>query len=79
MNSVMPIIDVSDLKVVPCAYSTGGTALKPAVQYDPLNKANTGLSFPISVDYIKKHSTWPQITRTRYNSWSSCRLRHIPC
>lgn len=54
MNSVMPTIDVSDLKVVPCA---GGTALKPAVQYDPLSKDNTGLSFPISVDYIKKHST----------------------
>lgn len=57
MNSVMPIIDTSNLKIISYVYSTGGTALKPAVQYDPLSKDNTGLSFPISVDYIKKHST----------------------
>ena len=50
MNSVMPLIDTSDLKIVPCAYSTDGTALKPAVEYDRLSKANIGLSFPVSVD-----------------------------
>ena len=69
MNSSMPLIDTSDLKIVPRAYTTGGTALKPAVEYDPLSKANVGLSFPVSVDYVKKkHSTRPQTTRTRYNS-----------
>ena len=52
MNSVMPLTDTSDIKVVPCA------ALKPAVEYDPLSKANMGLNFPVSVDYVKKkHST----------------------
>ena len=55
MNSLMPLIDTSDLKIVPRAYSTGGTALKPAVEYDPLSKANVGLSFPVSVDYVKKN------------------------
>ena len=54
MNSVMPLTDTSDLKIVPCAYSTDRTALKPAVEYDPLSKANIGLSFPVSVDYVKK-------------------------
>ena len=54
MNSVMPLIDTSDLKIVPCAYSTDGTALKPAVEYNPLSKANIGLSFPVSFDYVKK-------------------------
>ena len=56
MNLVMPLLDTSDLKMVPCAYSTDGTALKPAVEYDPLSKANIGLSFPVSADYDKKHS-----------------------
>ena len=49
-NSVMPLIDTSDLKIVPCVYSTDGTALKPAVEYGPLIKANIGLSFPVSAD-----------------------------
>ena len=57
MNSVMPLIDTSDLKIVPCAYSTDGTALKPAVEYVPLSKATIGLSFPVSADFDKKHST----------------------
>ena len=52
----MPLLDTSDLKMVPCAYSTDGTALKPAVEYGPLSKANIGLSFPVSADYDKKHS-----------------------
>ena len=56
MNSVVPLIDTSDLKIVPCAHSTDGTALKPAVEYDPLSKANIGLSFPVSVDYVKKNT-----------------------
>ena len=56
MNLVMPLLDTSDLKMVPCAYSTDGTALKPAVEYDPLSKANIGSSFPVSADYDKKHS-----------------------
>ena len=47
MNSVMPLIDTSDLKTVPCAYSTDRTALKLAVEYDHLIKANIGLSFPV--------------------------------
>ena len=54
MNSIISLIDTSDLKIVPCAYSTDGNALKPAVEYDPLSKANIGLSFPVSVDYVKK-------------------------
>ena len=54
INSVMPLINTSDLKMVPCAFSTDGTALKPAVEYDPFNKANISMSFPISVDYIYK-------------------------
>ena len=57
MNSVMPIIDTSNLKIISYVYSTGGTALKPAVKYDFLSKANTGLRFPVSVDYVKKNST----------------------
>ena len=54
INSVMPLIDTSDLKVVPSAYSTSGTALKPAVEYDPLSKANIDLTFPVSIDYVKQ-------------------------
>ena len=59
MNSVMPLIDTSDLKIILCAYSTNGSALKPAVEYDPLSKANIGLSFPVSVfqTMLKKHFT----------------------
>ena len=56
MNSVMPVIDTSDLKIVPCAYSTGRTVLKPAIEYDPFSKADIGLSFPVSVDYVKKNT-----------------------
>ena len=56
MNSVMPLIDTSDLEIVPCAYSTDGTALKPAIEYDPLSKANIGLNFPVSVDYVKRNT-----------------------
>ena len=51
MNSVMPIIDTSNLKIISYVYSTGGT-----VKYDFLSKANTGLRFPVSVDYVKKNS-----------------------
>ena len=40
MNSVMPLIKTSDLKIVPCVYSTDWSALKPAVEHDPLNKAS---------------------------------------
>ena len=35
MNLVMPLIDTSDLKIAPCAYSKNSTALKPVVEYDP--------------------------------------------
>ena len=56
MNSVIPLTDTSDLKIVPCAYSTDGNALKSAVEYDPLSKANISLSFPVSVDYVKKNT-----------------------
>ena len=38
MNSVMPLYDTSDLKIVSCAYSTDGTVLKPTIEYDPLSK-----------------------------------------
>ena len=30
--------------------------MKPVVEYDPLSKANIGLSFPVSVDYVKKNT-----------------------
>ena len=56
MNSVMPLTKSSDLEIVPCAYSTEGTALKPAIEYDPLSKANIGLNFPVSVDYVKRNT-----------------------
>ena len=30
--------------------------MKPTVEYDPLGKANVGLSFPVSVDYVKRNT-----------------------
>ncbi|KAI8522267.1 hypothetical protein Bbelb_020210 [Branchiostoma belcheri] len=52
-RNVVPLIDNPTVKVIPVVMQGDGTALKPAIQFDPLTKTNVGLTFPVDLEYVK--------------------------
>ena len=54
MESV-PLIETSKIKVIPCALANDGTALKPAIEYDPRQKVNVGLTVPGDGKFVKEN------------------------
>ena len=51
----MPFIETSKIKVIPCASANDGTAPKPAIEYDPRQKVNVGLTVPVDVSFVKEN------------------------
>ncbi len=51
-SQAIPLIESSHLKVIPCAFANDGTALKPAIEFDPRLKENIGLTTPVDVNYV---------------------------
>lgn len=50
-----PLVSNDKLLVFPCTYSNDGTALKPAVEFDPVSKTNVGLTVSVDLDFIKEN------------------------
>lgn len=47
------LIETPKLTVIPCALANDGTALKPAIEFDPRLKENIGLTTPIDIHYVQ--------------------------
>ena len=56
-----PLIKTPELIVIPCALANDGTALKPAIKFDPRLKENIGLKNP-SI-FTRIHHPLPSISR----------------
>lgn len=54
-SKAKPLIKTSNLLVIPCTLANDGTALKPAIEFDPRIKENLGLKFPVDLAYIKNN------------------------
>lgn len=51
------LIETTKLNVIPCALANDGTALKPAIEFDPRLKENIGLKTPVDIQYVKENLT----------------------
>ncbi|KXJ08282.1 hypothetical protein AC249_AIPGENE22231 [Exaiptasia diaphana] len=51
------LIETTKLSVIPCALANDGTALKPAIEFDPRLKENIGLTKPVDLSYIQENPT----------------------
>ena len=51
-SQAKPLIKTPNLTVIPCAFANDGTALKPAIEFDPRLKENIGLTTPVDLRYV---------------------------
>ena len=49
------LIETPELIVIPCALANDETALKPAIEFDPLLKENIGLKKPVDIHYVHEN------------------------
>ena len=54
-NDTRPILRSEKLEVIPCAYASDGTALKPAIEFDSRLKENIGSAITVDLSYVKKN------------------------
>ena len=59
-SQAKPLIETSNLTVIPCAFGNDGTALKPATEFDPRLKENIGLTTAVDLRYVQRN---PSITQ----------------
>ena len=50
-----PLIETPNLIVIPCAFGSDGTALKPAIEFDSRLKENVGLTTSVDLRYVLKN------------------------
>lgn len=50
-----PLLETNKIKVIPCALANDGTALKPAIEYDPRQEVNVGLTVPVDAVFVKEN------------------------
>lgn len=55
-TSANPLLSNNLTTVFPCSYSNDGTALKAAVEFDPVSKTNVGLTCTVDSSFVKKNS-----------------------
>ena len=53
-NDTCPILRSEKLEVIPWAYASDGTALKPAIEFDSRLKENIRLAIKVDLSYVKK-------------------------
>ncbi|CAB4004119.1 Hypothetical predicted protein [Paramuricea clavata] len=56
-SGAKPLIETTNVVVIPCALANDGTALKPTIKFDACINKNVGLVFPVDLDYVKKNPT----------------------
>lgn len=56
-SEAKPLIATPKLTVIPCAFANDGTALKPAIEFDPRLKQNIGLTTPVDLRYALENPT----------------------
>lgn len=55
VSNTVVLIDNDTLKVVPCALTNDGTALKPSIQFDPRIKLNVGLNLKVDATFVQEN------------------------